>query len=118
VHVDDCAAGVVRVAEQGRDGEEYVLAADSPTLRAWLTTFALAARRRPPRVYVPDALLDKVAALAARVPMHPLVREATAMSSGAHWAFTGDKARRELGWAPRAFDDALRDLAREHAPRG
>jgi dihydroflavonol-4-reductase len=111
VHVDDCAEGVIAVAERGQDGEEYVLAEASPTLRAWFTAFARAAGQRPPRVYVPDALLDAVAAVAGRLPMPPLLREAAAMSSGAHWTFTGDKARRELGWSPRPFEDTLRDVA-------
>jgi nucleoside-diphosphate-sugar epimerase len=38
-----------------------------------------------------------------------LAREAIEMSAGTHWAYSGDKARRELGWSPRALDDGLAD---------
>jgi dihydroflavonol-4-reductase len=39
----------------------------------------------------------------------PLVREGLAMSVGVRWAFSADKARRELGWTPRPFEEGLRE---------
>jgi hypothetical protein len=38
------------------------------------------------------------------------VHEGLAMSGGVHWSFDGDKARRELGFAPRSLDAGLREV--------
>lgn len=121
VHVDDCADGLVRVAERGRDGEEYILCADSVTLREWFEAFARATHRPPPRVSVPDWLVKATGVAVSRIPGHAaplrLLREATAMSDGFHWAFSGAKARRELGWSPRSFEAGLDEVARTARPR-
>jgi len=107
VHVDDCAEGLVRIAERGDEGEEYVLAERAVTFREWFTMAAHAAGRRPPSAWLPDSLVKGVARVSAVAP--PLVREGLAMSLGVRWAFRGDKARRELGWAPRPLEDGLRE---------
>ena len=98
VHVDDCADGIARVADRGRDGEEYVLCAEVLPLARWIDQVA---NPRAVSLRVPDRLLDA----AARLDGSPwrLLPEAAAMSSGAHWSFTGDKARRTLGWVPRTI---------------
>jgi dihydroflavonol-4-reductase len=115
VHVDDCADGLVRIAERGRDGEEYILSECVVTWRQWFELLARVSGRRAPRVYLPDRLVlasRPIAERAARLAGFPaeLVREGLAMSAGAHWAFSGDKARRELGWQPRAFEDGLGEV--------
>jgi dihydroflavonol-4-reductase len=114
VHVDDCADGLIRIAEQGHDGETYILTAQIVTFRDWFEGLARATGRRPPRVYVSESALARLKPLA--VIGAPLValssggaREAIAMSAGAHWAYSGDKARRELRWSPRALDEGLAD---------
>lgn len=107
VHVDDCAEAIALVAEKGRDGQEYVVAERSVTFREWFTLAARAAGRRPPDVWLPDALV-RGASIASRIAP-PVVREGLAMSLGVRWAFRGDKARRELGWAPRGFEEGLRE---------
>jgi nucleoside-diphosphate-sugar epimerase len=50
-------------------------------------------------------------AAASRVAS-PRVREALAMSLGARWAFRADKAKRDLGWAPRSLEEGLRETMR------
>jgi dihydroflavonol-4-reductase len=107
VHVDDCAEALALLAERGKDGEEYVLADRAVTFREWFTMAASAAGRRPPSAWLPDSLVMGVARVSAVAP--PLVREGLAMSLGVRWAFRGDKARRELGWAPRPLEDGLRE---------
>lgn len=116
VHVDDCADGVLRVADRGKDGEEYILCAQTVRLAEWFEAFARASDRAPPRAYLPSWLLTASGRLARHWPFPSFraAREAIAMSDGQHWAFTGGKARRELGWSARSFDEGLRDAAREH----
>ncbi len=112
VHVDDCAVGLLAIAERGKDGEEYILCERSLTFREWFELAARFAHRRPPAFYVPDWMVRAFAEGAARaaplagVPRE-LVREGVAMSLGVGWAFSGDKARRELGWAPRPLEEGL-----------
>ncbi len=107
VHVDDCAEAIVRVAEKGRDGEEYLVAESIVTFREWFTLAARAAGRRPPDVWLPDALLRGVSLVASLGPA--TVREGLAMSLGVRWAFRGDKARRELGWSPRSLEEGMKE---------
>jgi dihydroflavonol-4-reductase len=107
VHVDDCAEAVALVAEKGRDAEEYLVAESCVTFREWFTLAARAAGRRPPDVWLPDALLRGASFVAGVGPA--VVREGLAMSVGMRWAFRGDKARRELAWRPRPLEEGLRE---------
>jgi dihydroflavonol-4-reductase len=113
VNVDDCADGLVRIAQRGHDGEEYILAAQAVTFRKWFAAIAQATGKRPPRVYLPDFLVWDVGDVARRViPGRPgrILRDAIAMSAGEHWSFSGEKARRELGWQPRPLEQGMTEL--------
>ena len=113
VHVDDCADGLVRIAERGRDGEEYILASQTATFRKWFETIAQVTGKRPPRFYLPDFIVWDVGDVVRRaVPGKPgrLLRDAIAMSAGEHWSFSGEKARRELGWDPRTLAEGMAQL--------
>jgi dihydroflavonol-4-reductase len=107
LHVDDCAEGLALVAERGADGDEYILGGACVTFREWFTLAATLAGRRPPAVWLPDALVRGVGA-ASRVASSR-VHEALAMSAGARWAFRADKAKRDLGWTPRSLEEGLRE---------
>jgi dihydroflavonol-4-reductase len=107
VHVDDCAAGLALVAERGSDRGEYVLGGDVTTFRGWFDAAARAAGRAPPRVWLPDAVVGVAGRAGKLAP--PLVREGIAMGLGVDWAYSGEKARRELGWEPRGLEQGLRE---------
>ena len=116
VHVEDCADGLVRIAGRGADGGEYVLAAQTVTFREWFETYTAIAGVRAPVAYVPDVVLrlvGPIAAVARFVPLVPdrLLREAAAMSIGLHWAYSGDRARHEIAWAPRSLEEGLVEVA-------
>ena len=114
VHVDDCADGLVRIAERGKDGDEYILCAQTATFRQWFETIAAVTGRRPPRFYIPDFVTYDVGDVVRRaIPGKPgrILRDAIAMSAGEHWAFSSEKARRELGWEPRTLEQGMRHLA-------
>lgn len=110
VHVDDCADGLVAIADRGEDGAEYVLAESTCSFREWFTLAARAAGRSPPVAWLPDALVRGAARVGTLGP--PLVREGLAMSVGQRWAFRGDRARRELGWSPRPLEAGLGETMR------
>lgn len=112
VHVDDCADGVARVADRGVDGELFVLS----SVVVPLARFVDGVAGRGPRVPIPDAVVDVAGTIAEAIPARArlrsralrLLHEAAAMSRAVHWSFSGAKARRVLGWAPRplVFDRA------------
>ena len=113
VHVDDCADGLARIAERGKDGEEYLLCAQTATFRQWFETIAAVTGKAPPRFYLPDFITYDVGDVVRKViPGRPgrILRDAIAMSSGEHYAFSGEKARRELGWEPRTLEEGMRGL--------
>ncbi len=116
VHVDDCADGVVRIAEAGLDGESYILAGQVVTIREWLEALARVTKRRAPGVFLPERVVRGgawIAELAARLAgIEPkVVREGLALST-AHWAFTSGRARRELGFEARPLETGLAEVMR------
>ncbi len=118
VHVDDCADGLLRILEHGTPSGEYVLCAESVTMREWIVAMMAAADKPIPRYFVPD---HQVAAMGGLVEWvvhaldgpHDLIHEyiATAVCNS---AYSGHKARVELGWTPRPLAHGLRQVAESH----
>lgn len=115
VHVDDCADGLLRMIEDGSPSEEYVLCAESVTMREWIDAMMLAADKPLPLHYVSDAAVARLSGygewiLHALGGPHEMVREYVA-TAVRNWAYSGAKARRELGWNPRPLDRGLAQIA-------
>lgn len=112
-HVDDVAEGHFLALERGRTGERYILGGEDVMLQQMLRDIAGLCGRRAPTMQLP------------RWPLYPLAHaaEAVARFSGKEpfitvdglnmskyrMFFTSEKARRELGYAPRPYRDGLRD---------
>lgn len=104
VYVDDCAEGIALAAEKGRVGESYILSAGCPsytdTYALWATTPGgmkpLAAL--PRWMGVLSAAMAEPAQRLFRLPNLLSVEAARAAYS--HYDYSGEKARRELGWQP------------------
>ena len=111
VYVDDLAAGLVLVLDQGRIGESYVLGGDTVDMRTLVTTAAEVAGRKPPRVTMPAAVLK------AGIPFGrfigpilgfpPNLRELIRTTDGVQIRMTDAKARRELGYTTRPLREGL-----------
>lgn len=112
VHVDDCADAVVRAIDRGRPAEEYIAVADVVTFEEWLRAIARVSGTRPPRRFIGERSLAVVTRALGRVAPESFLGEALAMSDRASWAFSSEKARRELGWKPRSLDDGLAETLR------
>jgi len=112
VHVDDVADGIMLACDKGRPGESYVLGGEITTQGELIDKAAAIGGKKPPRMKVPPVLLKAMIPVGRWIgpPMGlpPNFRE---MISAAHnvtyWA-KDDKARRELGYAPRDLDAGLR----------
>lgn len=115
-HVEDIAAGIVLALDDGRIGESYVLSAHQGTLGELVETAARLAGRRPPRLTMPSFLLKLSAPLGPVVgPLlgfPPNLRELIASSDGVTYWASDAKARSQLGFAPRPFEDGLAETVR------
>ena len=113
VHRDDVAAGILLALDKGKPGEAYVLGGELTTIRRLIETLAAVSGRKPPRFTLPSIVIK------AMVPLGPVIGPALgqgpnlgeivkAADNVTYWA-KDDKARRELGYAPRGLEQGLRD---------
>jgi dihydroflavonol-4-reductase len=108
VDVRDVADGHVAAAERGRPGERYVLGGHCSTWPEILARVADLSGVHYPLLVIPPemgALARRAEAL--RLPL-AISAEAIVLM-GQNWNYSSAKAERELGYAPRPFDDVLRD---------
>lgn len=111
-YVEDTARGLIQAMETGRLGESYLL---TGPVHAFDQAFAVAARladRRPPFIH-PGPRVMRAAATIGRFLERinlglPYSAEALAMLAGTTWIASNEKARQELGFAPRPLEDGLR----------
>jgi dihydroflavonol-4-reductase len=112
VYVEDLADGILAVHDQGKIGESYNLAGQQGTLGDLIDKTAALVGRKPPRMTLPPA------AMKLAIPIGPLVGKAMGFpgnlgelirtSDGVTFWMTDQKARSELGFAPRDLDTGLR----------
>jgi len=115
VHVDDCADALLRVADRGVDGGEYIAAAETVTIREWLTLIAQGGGHRPPRWYIPTGTVRRLGRPAGTVSgwfgRSPTEVPETIAVATHDCAYRGDRLRAELGWAPRPLADGMAAMA-------
>jgi dihydroflavonol-4-reductase len=113
VHVDDVADGHLRAFERGVDGRRYILGGENMALRELLAMVAAACGRRPPRVRLTPGVVMPIAwaceAFAAVTGRPPAVPVDGVRMARKHMYFRSDRARAELGYAPRAAERAVHD---------
>ncbi|MEA2756535.1 MAG: dihydroflavonol-4-reductase [Aliidongia sp.] len=112
-HVDDVAEGHLQAFERGRIGERYILGGENLTLAQVLAIVCPLAGRKPPRIRLPADLILPLA-YAAEAVSRVTGREPFVTVDGVRLAkklmfFKIDKARRELGYAPRPAALGFRD---------
>jgi dihydroflavonol-4-reductase len=113
VHVDDVAAGHLAALERGRVGERYILGGGDVTLAEMLAVIARLVGRKPPTVRLPRAAVFPFAYV-SEVVARFTGREPFATVDGLkmakhHMFFSSAKARRELGYTARPYQDAIAD---------
>jgi dihydroflavonol-4-reductase len=110
--VDDVADGILLAHDKGRDGQAYVLGGKLTTLDELVTKGAHAAGRKPPRLTLPTALMWPLVPLGPIIGrllgISPNLSELISASHGVTYWATDEKARRELGYAPRTLEEGLR----------
>ncbi len=115
VHVDDVATGHLLALETGRRGESYILGGEDLMLRDLLALVAAHSGRKAPRLRLPVAPLMPLAwvmeRIAERTGKTPLMTPDILHMAQKKMFFSWQKAKTELGYAPRpaarAVEDAL-----------
>jgi nucleoside-diphosphate-sugar epimerase len=112
VHVDDVAQGILLAHASGNIGESYVLGGEISTMGDLIRKVADISGRDAPSRTMPASLMKMA------IPMGPVVgkmmgfppnlRELIRTSDGVTYWATDEKARRELGYAPRDMETGLR----------
>lgn len=117
VHVEDVADGVLLALDKGEVGEQYILGGDCTTNREIITTVAELAGRKPPKRAMPTPLIKSIIPVAPLIgPMlgyPPNMREVVKSTDGVTFWATSEKAKRELGYAPRDLQTTIADTLRE-----
>ncbi len=121
VGVRDTAAGTLLALDRGRRGERYLLVESNLTTRELLATIARAVGV-PPRGRVLRRTAWRGLTACARLwdriaPMRFTPPQALTML-GIDLRFDASKARRELGWNPRPFEEVIRETIEDLRARG
>jgi nucleoside-diphosphate-sugar epimerase len=112
VHVEDAAHGLVLIRNKGKGGESYVLGGELTTMGDLFRTIARLSGRKAPRFTLPSAMAKMSIPLAPVVTrlagLPPNLREMIRAADGVTYWATDEKARRELGYAPRDLETGMR----------
>jgi dihydroflavonol-4-reductase len=115
VDVRDVAAGLVLAMERGRLGERYILGGQNISLRKLLDVIGMISKRDALRIPLPPVLAQIAAKgmdfisdyLTHQPPLGTLEGVRIALYSK---PLSNEKSKRELGYAPRPIEPALRDI--------
>jgi dihydroflavonol-4-reductase len=113
VHVDDVAQGHLLALDKGRIGENYILGGTDVGLQAMLGDIAALSGRRAPTMKLPRAPLFPLAwgaeAFARLTGKEPFLTADALRMSRYRMFFSSEKARRELGYTARPYQQGLAD---------
>ena len=123
VDVRDVAMGLVLAMERGRIGQRYILGGDCVRLGQILRMMSVISGRRQYPVAVPGKLAELSAILLEYISDHVTHRPPNGTAEGVRIALAAsdlsiDKARTELGYAPRPIEPVLRETVTHLLARG
>jgi len=114
VDVRDVATGLILAMEHGRAGHRYILGGESISLRKILELMGTIVGRSHVSIPVPGRVAEMAAAMLEFVADHVTHRPPSGTAEGVRIALRAtelsiEKAKTELGYAPRPIEPALRD---------
>ncbi|MDE2374483.1 MAG: NAD-dependent epimerase/dehydratase family protein, partial [Hyphomicrobiales bacterium] len=115
VDVRDVAAGLLLVMERGQIGQRYILGGENITLGKLLGLVSALSGRNALRIPLPAGFARIAGAAMDLVADRVTHRAPSATVEGVRIALhsrplSNEKSRRELGYAPRSIEPALRDI--------
>jgi dihydroflavonol-4-reductase len=119
-HVEDIAAGILLAHDKGQVGQSYVLSGERTTMGELVDRVCELAGRKPPRLTLPVRMIKASAPFGRLVGpalgFPPNLRELIKVSDDVTYWAKDDKARAELGFAPRPLEEGLRETLEAAAP--
>ena len=114
VDVRDVAAGLVLAMERGRVGHRYILGGESISLKNILKLMSTISGRHSLAIPVPGRIAEAAAGMLEFFADHVTHRPPSGTAEGVRIALRAtdlsiEKAKTELGYAPRPIEPALRD---------
>lgn len=114
VDVRDVAIGLLLAMERGRVGQRYILGGENISLKKLLQILAVISGRGALRFPIPAGIAQMTAAAMEFIADHVSSRPPPATVEGVRIASRSkalsiEKSRRELGYAPRPIESALRE---------
>ena len=110
-YVDDVASGVVAALEKGKPGEGYILGGENRTGLELFEAFQAVSGVAPPKRKIPFWAATMIGKLqrwrAELLNWEPELTDAVVGIYRHEWAYTSEKAQRELGYRVTPFDEAV-----------
>ena len=111
-YVEDVARGHVAALERGRRGERYFLCGDNVDMNGLFARLEKVAGVKAPRMHIPYAAASALGFTlwlwAELTGQPPLLTHQVVGVFREHWAYTSEKAARELGYVPTPLEEGLR----------
>ena len=115
VDVRDLAAGVIACVEKGRKGEGYIMSNNSVTMRELFHLVSIYTGAKDIDLILPAFVARLLASLSAIGTFFTrksgLLTQYAIYNLTRNNNFSCEKARRELGFATRSFEETIRDMA-------
>ena len=112
--VRDLAAGTIAAVNQGRIGECYILANEPVTLKEMFEMINAECASKKIKFYLPLNLANKIARglekQAEKAGKKPLMTTFSVYNLARNNVFDYSKARRELGYTTRPYQETIRDM--------
>jgi dihydroflavonol-4-reductase len=114
VDVRDVARGMILAARNGRPGERYILGGENISFRQLAAMLEELTGKRAIKFWIPGQVGYAAGIVSEWLATHVTGKEPTATSEGVRLALRSayldtSKARQELGYAPRSWQQALED---------
>lgn len=110
-HVEDVAMGHIAALHKGRVGERYLLTGDNASMTLLFDAAAILTKTKKPWFHIPIWVLNiygYVSVIIARITGKlPLVSHPTSRVLRHQWAYSCDKAKKELDYNPRNLNEGL-----------
>ncbi|MGZ4204230.1 MAG: NAD-dependent epimerase/dehydratase family protein [Actinomycetota bacterium] len=111
VHVEDVARGLIRAAERGTPGEDYILGGENESISGLLARIGRITGVRPPRAWLSyramKAMIPLGSVVSRIIGQAPGVLEEVYRTLDGSLAFSSTKAQRELGYTYRSVEEGF-----------